>query len=117
MSPSREGSPANRNMCMESFHRAHKEIYREGKQNKHVDHLLSTFCKISRDKAYKQLIKAERGKVAQRQHDNNKQHEQAEFIPTELVLREDDGSWRVCSITDTNRFYYRIYQCISRSRV
>ena len=102
----REGSPANTNMFLESFHRTLKEIYLEGKQNKRVDHLLSTFRKISRDKAYEQLIKTEKGKVTQRQRDTNKRHKQAESIPSESVLREDDGSWKVRSTTDTNRFYH-----------
>ena len=102
----REGSPANTNMFLESFHRTLKEIYLEGKQNKRVDHLLSTLRKISRDKAYEQLIKAQKGKVTQRQRDTNKRHKQAESIPSESVLREDDGSWKVRSTTDTNRFYH-----------
>ena len=82
-------------MFLESFHRTLKEIYLEGKQNKRVDHLLSTLRKISRDKAYEQLIKAEKGKVTQRQRDHNERHRQVESIPSESVLRKDDGSWKV----------------------
>ena len=68
----REGIPANTNMCAERFHGTLKEIYLERKQNRHVDHLLSTLRKIPRDKAYEQRIKAEKGKATQRQRDNNK---------------------------------------------
>ena len=87
-------SSANTNMFLESFHRTLKEIYLEGKQNKLVDHLLSTLHKISSDKAYEQLIKAQKGKATQRQRDNNEWHKQVESIPSESVLRKDDGSWK-----------------------
>ena len=101
----REGTPANTNMFVESFHRTLKEIYLERKQNRRVDHLLSTLRKISRDKAYEQWIKAEKGKATQRQRDNNKRHKQAESIPAKSIIREDAGSWQVQSATEKNKVY------------
>ena len=101
----REGTPANTNMFVESFHRTLKEIYLERKQNRRVDHLLSTLRKISRDKAYEQWIKAEKGKATQRQRDNNKRHKQAESIPAKSIIREDAGSWQVQSATEKNNVY------------
>ena len=86
-----------------SFNTTLKENYLEENQNKRVDHLLSTLHKISRDKAYEQLIKAQKGKITQSQRDNNERHKQVESIPSESVLRKNDGSWKVRSTTDANR--------------
>ena len=73
----RIGTRANTNMFVESFHRTLKEVYLERKQNRRVDHLLSTLRKIARDKAYEQWIKAEKGKVTIRQRERTKRHRQA----------------------------------------
>ena len=68
----RLGSRVNTNMFLESFHRVLKEVYLERKQNRRVDHLLYKLLKISRDKAYEQWIKAEKGKTTLRQRESNK---------------------------------------------
>ena len=83
----RVGTTANTNMFVESFHRTLKEIYLERKQNRHVDHLLFTLRKISRDKAYRQWIKAEKGKVTFRQRNSTKRQKQAELIPRDNIQK------------------------------
>ena len=93
-------------MFVESFHRTLKEVYLERKQNKRIDHLLSTLRKIARDKAYEQWIKAEKGKVTIRQRESTKRHKQAESMPSELVSRQDAESWQVQSMTDKTKIYY-----------
>ena len=55
-----------------------EEVYLERKQNRRVDHLLSTLRKIARDKSYQQRIKAEKGKVTIRQPESTKRHRQAD---------------------------------------
>ena len=55
-----------------------KEVYMERKENRRIDHLLSTLRKIALDKAYEQWIKAEKGKVTIRQRESTKRHKQAE---------------------------------------
>ena len=52
----RVGSRKNTNMLVERFHRMLKEVYLEKKQNRRVDHLIFKLRKISRDKAFEQLI-------------------------------------------------------------
>ena len=101
----RVGTRANTNMFVESFHRTLKEIYLERKQNRRVDHLLFTLRKISRDKAYEQWIKAEKGKVTLRQRDSTKRHKQAELIPREAISRKDANCWQVQSTADNNKVY------------
>lgn len=102
----RIGTRANTNMSVESFYRTLKEVYLERKQNRRVDHLLSTLCKIARDKAYEQWIKAEKGKVTIRQRQSTKRHKQAESMPSELVSRQDAKSWQVQSMTDKTKIYH-----------
>lgn len=65
-------------MFIERFHRTMKEVYMERKENRRIDHLLSTLRKIALDKAYEQWIKAEKGKVTIRQRESTKRHKQAE---------------------------------------
>ena len=60
------------NMFVERFHRILKEVYLEKKQNRRVDHLILKLWKISRDKAFEQLIKAEKGKNTVRQRESIK---------------------------------------------
>lgn len=101
----RIGTRANTNMFVESFHRTLKEVYLERKQNRRVDHLLSTLRKIARDKAYEQWIKAEKGKVTIRQRESTKRHRQAESMPSKLVSRQDAESWQVQSMNDQAKIY------------
>jgi len=93
-------------MFVESFHRTLKEVYLERKQNKRIDHLLSTLRKIARDKAYEQWIKAEKGKVTIRQRESTKRHKQAESMLSELVSIQDVESWQVQSMTDKTKIYH-----------
>lgn len=93
-------------MFVESFHRTLKEVYLERKQNRRVDHLLSTLRKIARDKTYEQWIKAEKGKVTIRQRESTKRHRQAESMPSKLLSRQDDESWQVQSMNDKRKIYH-----------
>ena len=101
----RVGTRINTNMFVESFHRTLKEVYFERKQNRRVDHLLFKLRKISRDKAYEQVIKAEKGKSTVRQRENMKRHKQAESIPGNALLRKDDDSWEVKSLKEKTKTY------------
>ena len=71
------------NMFVERFHRILKEVYLEKKQNRRVDHLIFKLRKISRDKAFEQLIKAEKGKNTVRQRESTKRHKQGESVKKE----------------------------------
>ena len=101
----RIGTRANTNMFVESFHRTLEEVYLERKQNRRVDHLLSTLRKIARDKAYEQWINAEKGKVTILQQESTKRHKQVESMPSELVSILDAESWQVQSMTDKTKIY------------
>ncbi len=104
---------ANTNMFLESFHRTLKEVYFERKQNRRVDHLLFKLRKISRDKAYEQLIKAEKGKATVRQRENMKRHKQAELLPANALSKKDTDCWEVQSLTEKGKVY--LVQRISSS--
>lgn len=84
------GTQINTNMFIESFHRTLKEVYFERKQNRHVDHLLFQLRKISRDKAYEQVIKPEKGKSRVRQRENMKRHKRAESVSANPLLRKEN---------------------------
>ena len=101
----RVGTRANTNMFVESFHRTLKEVYFERKQNRRVDHLLFKLRKISRDKAYEQWIKAEKGKSTVRQRENIKRHKQAESVPAKSVSRKDTDCWEVQSLSETGKVH------------
>ena len=49
------------NMYLESFHRVLKVVYLDSKQNRHVDKLIHTVLKISRDKLMNDLLSLKRG--------------------------------------------------------
>ena len=59
---SRVRTHANINMFVEGFYHTLKEVYLERKQNRQVDHFLYKLRKISRDKAFEQWLKAEKGR-------------------------------------------------------
>ncbi len=80
-------------MFVESFHHTLKEVYFERKQNRRVHHLLFKLQKISRDKAYEQLIKAEKEKATMRQRENMKRHKQAELLPANALSKRDTDCW------------------------
>ena len=82
-------------MFVESYHGTLKEVYFERKQNRRVDHLLFKLRKISRDKAYEQVIKAEKRKTTVRQRENMKRHRQAESVPANTLLRKENDCWEV----------------------
>ena len=88
------GSRAN-TMFVERFHRMLKEVYLEKKQNRGVDHLIFKLRKISRDKAFQQLIKAEKGKNTVRQRESIKRHKQGESVKKEAVYKQDESFWNV----------------------
>lgn len=101
----RVGTRANTNMFVESFHRTLKEVYFERKQNRRVDHLLFKLRKISRDKAYEQWIKAEKGKATVRQRENMKRHKQAESVPANALSRKDTDCWEVQSLKEKGKVH------------
>ena len=84
-------------MFVERFHRTLKEVYLEKKQNRRVDHLIFKLRKISRDKAFEQLIKAEKGKNTVRQRESIKRHKQGESVKKEAVHKQDENFWNVQS--------------------
>ena len=101
----RVGTRANTNMFVESFHRTLKEVYLERKQNRRVDHLLYKLRKISRDKAYEQWIKAEKGKATVRQRENMKRHKQAESVAAKALSGKDLDCWEVPSLNDQRKVH------------
>ncbi|XP_014679733.1 PREDICTED: uncharacterized protein LOC106819642 [Priapulus caudatus] len=103
----RAGSKTNTNMFVESFHRTLKHVYFERKQNRRVDHLIFKLGKISRDKAFEQLIKAEKGKSTIRQRESCKRHKQAEAtVQRKGVLLLDSNSWTVESVSKKGTQYH-----------
>lgn len=67
-------------MYAEAFHRVLKDIYLDIKQNRHVDNLLNTLLKISREKAYEQLIKCQKGKMTHRLKEIRDRHKSALLV-------------------------------------
>ena len=100
------GSRANTNMFVEGFHRMLKEVYLEKKQNRHVDHLIFKLWKISRDKAFEQLIKAEKGKNTVRQRESTKRHKQGESVKKEAVHNQDENFWNVQSASNKQTVHH-----------
>ena len=90
----RIGTKANTNMLVESFHRVLKDTYLERKQNRRVDHLLYKLLKIARDKAYEQLIKAEKGKITAKSRESLKRHEKGVAL---TVSVKNKNIWEVLS--------------------
>lgn len=101
----RVGTRTNTNVFVESFHRTLKEVYFERKQNRRVDHLLFKLRKISKDKAYEQWIKAEKGKATVRQREKIKRHKQAELVPTGALSKKDTHSREVQSCKEKRKVY------------
>ena len=102
----RVGSRANTNMFVERFHRMLKEVYLEKKQNCRVDHLILKLWKISRDKAFEQLIKAEKGKNTVRQRESIKRHKQGESVKKEAVHKQDENFWNVQSASNKQTVHH-----------
>ena len=50
----------NTNMFSEAFHRVLKIVYLRHQQNRRIDYLIYILLKISRDKAFEQLLKMEK---------------------------------------------------------
>ena len=94
------------NMFLECFHRILKEVYREKKQNRRVDHLIFKLRKISRDKAFEQLIKAEKGKNTVRQRESIKRHKQGESVKKEAVHKQDENFWNVQSASNKQTVHH-----------
>lgn len=99
------GSRAN-TMFVERFHRMLKEVYLEKKQNRGVDHLIFKLRKISRDKAFQQLIKAEKGKNTVRQRESIKRHKQGESVKKEAVYKQDESFWNVQSASNKQTVHH-----------
>ena len=103
----RVGSQTNTNMFVESFHRTLKEVYFERKQNSRVDHLIFKLRKISRDKAFEQLIKAEKGKATAKQRDNCKRHKQAVATANSKTVKMLDANcWETESLSNKGTYYH-----------
>ena len=62
----RIGAAANISMYAETFYLVVKDFYFSQRQNRGVDDLLVTLLKVSRDKAFEELIKLEKGKLTHR---------------------------------------------------
>ena len=52
-------------------------VYLHGKQNRHLDHLISVILKVSRDKAFERLQKVHKRKISHRLCEINKRHKKA----------------------------------------
>ena len=91
----RLGTPMNTNMFI---HRVLKIVYLQHKQNRRVDHLLYILLKISRDKAFEQLCKMEKGKTTHRICDINKRHKTAlTLLPLAIIEDAGDNCYRITS--------------------
>ena len=103
----RVGTPANTNMCTESFHRLLKTVYFDGKQNRKIDQLLSILLRIARDKAYDKLIKDEKGKLTYRMKEVNKCHALALELAHSPV-NKGENEWEIQSTSSTRNVTYVI---------
>ena len=70
----RVGTPMNTNMFLEAFHRVLKIVYLRHQHNRRINYLIYILLKISRDKAFEQLLKIEKGKATHRICDIHKRH-------------------------------------------
>ena len=88
-------------MFTESFHRVLKIVYLQHKQNRRVDYLLYILLKISKDKAFEQLCKLEKGKATHCICDINKRHKTALTSSSSAIITENlqENSYRVTSQT------------------
>ena len=92
----RIGTLANTNMYSEAFHRVLKCVYFNKRQNKRVDHLLAILLKYSKDKAYEQLLKVEKGKLTHRLRNVRTRHKNSEKISNIIEIKADE-EWTINS--------------------
>jgi len=98
----RIGTKANTTMLVESFHRVLKAVYLEKKHNRRVDHLLFKLLKLARDKAYEQLIKAEKGKITAKSRDGLKRHKKGLTLNVNV---KNENEWEVPSVDVPGKSY------------
>ena len=102
----RIGTPMNTNMYAESFHRVIKIVYLQQKHNRRMDSLIYTLLKISRDKAFEQLMKFEKGKHTHRICDINKRHRTAvSFAHLATITCTAEDSLKVSSESRNGTYY------------
>ena len=110
----RIGCVANTNMFIESFHRLLKVVYLQSKQNRRIDDLLNTLCRIARDLVYEDIRKEEMGKMSHRKYEITKRHKRAlEMGKSCTIVQQSDMGWKVQSQTNKSEFYmlYRSDPC------
>ena len=110
----RIGCVANTNMFIESFHRLLKVVYLQSKQNRRIDDLLNTLCRIARDLVYEDIRKEEMGKMSHRKCEITKRHKRAiEMRKSCTIVQQSDMGWKVQSQTNKSEFYmlYRSDPC------
>ena len=102
----RIGTPMNTNMYGESFHRVIKIVYLHQKHNRRMDSLIYTLLKISRDKAFEQLMKFEKGKHTHQICDINKRHRTAvSFAHLATITCTAEDSFKVISESRNGTYY------------
>lgn len=84
-------------MYAESFHRALQIVYLDSKQNCHVDCLLAVLLRITRDKAFKQIQKLEKGNLSHQIKEINKRQASAKEMMSSgiLPLQQSESNWQV----------------------
>ena len=110
----RIGCVANTNMFIESFHRLLKVVYLQSKQNRRIDDLLNTLCRIARDLVYEDIRKEEMGKMSHRKCEIIKRHKRAiEMGKSCIIVQQSDMGWKVQSQANRSEFYmlYRSDPC------
>ena len=102
----RVGTPMNTNMFSEAFHRVLKIVYLRHQQNRRIDYLIYILLKISRDKAFEQLLKMEKGKYTHRICDIHKRHQRAmSYAVLATIEQMDNCAYRVSSETKPGECY------------
>ena len=87
-----------------------KVVYLQKKQNRRIDHLLSTLLKVARDKGFQRLRKLEVGKTSHRICEINKRHKSATLMSSSDIQESGEDKWIVAS--QTNRQLYTIEKLI-----
>ena len=100
----RVGTPMNTNMFSEAFHRVLKIVYLGHQHNRRIDYLIYILLRISRDKAFDQLLKTEKGKHSHRTCEINKRHHRAVSSLAKLE-KLDNNAYRVTSESKPGEFY------------
>ena len=97
----------NTNMYVESFHCLLKIVYLEHRQNRRLDHLIHTLCKIARDKAFQHLLKTYKGKTTYQISEIHQRHKTAEEMISDgcNITVISNNSWTVLSQHNTATHY------------